>query len=165
MDNSYVKFAKSTEQQYSELSKDSSTLYLITDAHKIYLGETPLFPVTPEDLNVKQDALNASTNITIDASNNISAVDTRYDASTNIEITENNEILAKGYVWNDPVFSVQGSIQTSAGFFETSDARKKTVKENLCLTKAYNMLQVCSPIIFTLNDDPEKKEKIGFIAQ
>lgn len=53
----------------------------------------------------------------------------------------------------------------SSGFFQTSDIRKKNIKEEISLDKAYDLIDKCQTIIYTLKDDKSNKEQIGLIAQ
>ena len=50
------------------------------------------------------------------------------------------------------------------GFYETSDIRKKNVIEELPLDKAYELINNCQSIIYTLKDNTDKQQ-IGLIAQ
>lgn len=54
-------------------------------------------------------------------------------------------------------------VNASQGFFQTSDIRKKNVKEELDLNKCYEMLDKCQEVLYTLKNDD--KEQIGMIAQ
>jgi len=57
-----------------------------------------------------------------------------------------------------------GNISAPA-FIETSDISKKNIVKDIDLDKAYDLIDKCSTIIYTLKDDPEQKEQIGTIAQ
>ena len=54
-------------------------------------------------------------------------------------------------------------VNASEGFFQTSDIRKKNIKEELDLEKCYEMLDKCQEVLYTLKGD--NKEQIGMIAQ
>ena len=46
-----------------------------------------------------------------------------------------------------------------------SDIRKKNVISDISLEKAYDMIDKCQTILYTLKDDPMQREQIGLIAQ
>ena len=54
-------------------------------------------------------------------------------------------------------------VNASEGFFQTSDIRKKNIKEELDLEKCYEMLDKCQEVLYTLKGD--SKEQVGMIAQ
>ena len=49
--------------------------------------------------------------------------------------------------------------------YQTSDITKKNVISDLDLDKAYNLIDKCQTIIYTLKDDELNKEQVGVIAQ
>ena len=49
--------------------------------------------------------------------------------------------------------------------YQTSDITKKNIISDLDLDKAYNLIDKCQTIIYTLKDDERNKEQIGVIAQ
>lgn len=57
-----------------------------------------------------------------------------------------------------------GTISAANGFYETSDIRKKNVIDELPLDKAYELINNCQSIIYTLKDNTDKQQ-IGLIAQ
>ena len=57
------------------------------------------------------------------------------------------------------------TVGTGAGFYETSDARKKNVKSELDIDRCYEFMNKCSSIVFDWKDDPEHQNQIGMIAQ
>lgn len=61
--------------------------------------------------------------------------------------------------------SASGKINAVNGFFQTSDITKKNVKGELDLDKAYELIDKCQTIIYSLKDDESNKEQIGLIAQ
>lgn len=65
--------------------------------------------------------------------------------------------------WSGNV-AAAGDVNASA-FYETSDERKKNVKENLDISRCYDFLEKCSPIIFEWKEDKEHKDQLGLIAQ
>ena len=60
---------------------------------------------------------------------------------------------------------VTGNVKASAGFFQESDKNIKNIVSDLDLKTAYNLLDKCQTIIYTLKDDPDNNEQIGMIAQ
>lgn len=58
-----------------------------------------------------------------------------------------------------------GRVNALDGFFQTSDIRKKNVLSVLDLDKAYDLIDKCQSILYTLKDDKENKVQIGMIAQ
>ena len=49
--------------------------------------------------------------------------------------------------------------------YQTSDITKKNIISDLDLDKAYNLIDKCQTIIYTLKDDELNKEQVGVIAQ
>ena len=49
--------------------------------------------------------------------------------------------------------------------YQTSDITKKNIISDLDLDKAYNLIDKCQTIIYTLKDDERNKEQVGVIAQ
>lgn len=60
--------------------------------------------------------------------------------------------------------TTEGTIRAKQGFYETSDIRKKNVIDELPLDKAYELINNCQSIIYTLKDNTDKQH-IGLIAQ
>lgn len=56
-------------------------------------------------------------------------------------------------------------VNATNGFFQTSDITKKNIISGLDLNKAYELVDKCQTIIYTLKDDSDNKEQIGMIAQ
>lgn len=73
-------------------------------------------------------------------------------------IATDGEILVSGST------SINGSCSASAGFFETSDIRKKNILSELPIEKCYELVDKCQEIVYTLKSDPDK-ERVGMIAQ
>ena len=67
-------------------------------------------------------------------------------------------------VLSDSNITTTGSISAAQGFYETSDIRKKNVIDELPLYKAYELINNCQSIIYTLKDNTDKQQ-IGLIAQ
>lgn len=92
---------------------------------------------------------------------------TSYSAGNNITITSGNKINAIGYTWDSgtTTFSVDGKVESSNGFFETSDARKKDILSDISLDKCYQLLENCQTVLFELKNDENHNKHIGTIAQ
>ena len=55
---------------------------------------------------------------------------------------------------------------SAAGFYETSDIRKKNVvAKDISVNRCYDVIEKCSTILYTLKDDNSNKQQIGLIAQ
>lgn len=67
-------------------------------------------------------------------------------------------------VYNDGSVDVQDRVNATNGFFQTSDERLKNITGEISLEKAYDMIDRCSTIIYTLKDQASD-EQIGLIAQ
>ena len=87
-------------------------------------------------------------------------------AGGNLNIDTNGKLTAKGYTWDNgsSTMTVNGQINASLGFYETSDIRKKNVIDELPLDKAYELINNCQSIIYTLKDNTDKQQ-VGLIAQ
>ena len=77
-------------------------------------------------------------------------------------IGETDGIGSMVHTWTTD-FEFDLPVNSSVGFFQTSDARKKDVKGELDLEKCYEMLDKCQEVLYTLKGD--NKEQIGMIAQ
>ena len=66
---------------------------------------------------------------------------------------------------NKHLLSVSGEVNAANGFFQTSDINKKNIIGELDLDKAYDLIDKCQTILYTLKDDDSDKEQIGLIAQ
>lgn len=71
-----------------------------------------------------------------------------------------SNIWKTGYI---QTLNVTDKCNATNGFFQTSDIRKKDVKEELDLNRCYEMLDKCQEVLYTLKNDD--KEQIGMIAQ
>lgn len=58
-----------------------------------------------------------------------------------------------------------GPVNSTGGFFQTSDIRKKNIHEEISLEKAYDLIDKCQTILYDLKDDEEHKLQLGLIAQ
>lgn len=72
---------------------------------------------------------------------------------------------SEGIELNCPHVDVSGKVNASQGFFQTSDINKKNVVGELDLDKAYELIDKCQTILYTLKDDESNKQEIGLIAQ
>lgn len=63
------------------------------------------------------------------------------------------------------IVTVTGRVNANQGFFQTSDINKKNIIGELDLDKAYDLIDKCQTILYTLKDDDSNKEQIGLIAQ
>ena len=63
------------------------------------------------------------------------------------------------------IVKVTGEVNATQGFFQTSDINKKNIIGELDLDKAYDLIDKCQTILYTLKDDDSNKEQIGLIAQ
>lgn len=52
---------------------------------------------------------------------------------------------------------------TAAAFYQNSDERLKDIQGTLDKERCYKLLDICTPIIYTLHSD--NKEQVGLIAQ
>lgn len=80
--------------------------------------------------------------------------------------TLNGDFGSTSNVWNTgyiKTLNVTDKCNATNGFFQTSDIRKKNIKEELDLNKCYDMLDKCQEVLYTLKNDD--KEQIGMIAQ
>lgn len=56
------------------------------------------------------------------------------------------------------LLSVSGKVNAASGFFQTSDINKKNIIGDLDLDKAYDLIDKCQTILYTLKDDDSDKE-------
>ena len=59
--------------------------------------------------------------------------------------------------------TLQCGAVTAPAFYQTSDIRKKDIKEEISLDKCYDLIDKCQTIIYSLKD--QTKEQVGMIAQ
>ena len=55
--------------------------------------------------------------------------------------------------------------ESTTGFFQTSDFRKKNILGNINEYKAYDFVKNCKPVIYELKDDETHDKQLGLIAQ
>ena len=55
--------------------------------------------------------------------------------------------------------------ESTTGFFQTSDFRKKNILGNVDEYKAYHFVKNCKPIVYELKDDETHDKQLGLIAQ
>ena len=82
-------------------------------------------------------------------------------AGTNIELDAEVIKLSTAQVLSD--VNVDGKVNASGGFFQTSDLNKKNVLSELDLNKAYELIDKCQTILYTLKGSDDVQ--IGLIAQ
>lgn len=56
------------------------------------------------------------------------------------------------------IVTVTGRVNANEGFFQTSDINKKNIIGELDLDKAYDLIDKCQTILYTLKDDDSDKE-------
>jgi hypothetical protein len=88
---------------------------------------------------------------------------------TNVKIYNTNSNTAKVIlqyvdVESNSEIKTSSTISAAQGFYERSDIRKKNVIDELPLDKAYELINNCQSIIYTLKDNTDKQQ-IGLIAQ
>ena len=81
---------------------------------------------------------------------------------TIFKVSDSNGSINGG---GNAIVTVAGRVNANEGFFQTSDERQKNIISDLSLEKVYDLIDKCQTIIYTLKDDPEKKEQLGMIAQ
>ena len=63
-----------------------------------------------------------------------------------------------GSVSSNCTVIVKGRVNATEGFFQTSDINKKNIIGELDLDKAYDLIDKCQTILYTLKDDDSNKE-------
>lgn len=101
---------------------------------------------------------------------NLTSSNSNFDIKdTNVKIHNTNSDTAKVIlqyvdVESNSEIKTSSTISAAQGFYETSDIRKKNVIDELPLDKAYELINNCQSIIYTLKDSTDKQQ-IGLIAQ
>lgn len=85
-----------------------------------------------------------------------------YDSSSGYTIYGSADLGQLTHHWGQD-FEFELPVIFDQGYSESSDIRKKDIKEELDLKSCYELLDKCSEVIYTLKDDT--KEQIGMIAQ
>ena len=86
--------------------------------------------------------------------------------ASNTETTDNDfRFTATSGVLTGSGTLAANRMESKTGFFQTSDITKKNVLGELDLDKAYDLINKCQTIIYSLKDDESNKEQIGLIAQ
>ena len=80
---------------------------------------------------------------------------------TGFKIVDSNGSSFGGNV----IVTVNGHVNATNGFFQTSDINKKNVVGELDLDKAYDLIDKCQEILYTLKNEDSDKVQIGMIAQ
>ena len=153
----------------SKINPGNGTTYTIKDASAVsnltISGSTLIvsrrnntsFTVSLPDKNVKVSTSTTSANFPLMAIATSSVTSgNKYEAICDTGITMNP---------NTHLLSVSGKVNAARGFFQTSDINKKNIIGELDLDKAYDLIDKCQTILYTLKDDDSDKEQIGLIAQ
>jgi len=78
---------------------------------------------------------------------------------------QSSAIKLQGVGSNGTTVSVTGRVNATQGFFQTSDINKKNILGDIDLQKAYDLIDKCQEILYSLKDDKSNKQEIGMIAQ
>ena len=78
---------------------------------------------------------------------------------------QSSTINLRGVGGNGTTVSVTGRVNATQGFFQTSDINKKNILGDIDLQKAYDLIDKCQEILYSLKDDKSNKQEIGMIAQ
>lgn len=131
-----------------------------------------------DTINVDSGALkiygDANLKLQSDDSINISSAgDTAISCGGGLDITAEDNVTISGSgsctinsatAINNQL-TVLGSVSSTGGFFQTSDVTKKNIISDLDLNKAYDLIDKCQTILYTLKSDDENKVQVGMIAQ
>lgn len=129
------------------IKDEQNTLKIYGDHEVAVVSENSLQMTSTGDMTISSGGaliINADSNVNI-----INAETCTIDAAT---------ILTKG-------LNVTGAVNASEGFFQTSDIAKKNVISELDLNKAYDLVDKCQAILYTLKEDAQNTVQIGLIAQ
>ena len=74
-------------------------------------------------------------------------------------------ILVNGRGTINGSLNVTDRVNAANGFFQTSDINKKNIIGDLDLDKAYELIDKCQTILYTLKDDKNSNQQVGLIAQ
>ncbi len=78
---------------------------------------------------------------------------------------EGGYILVNGRGTINGSLNVTDRVNATQGFFQTSDINKKNIVGDLDLDKAYELIDKCQTILYTLKDDKNSNQQVGLIAQ
>lgn len=129
------------------IKDEQDTLKIYGDRKLALISDNSLQMTSTGDMTISSGGaltINADSNVNI-----INAETCTIDAAT---------ILTKG-------LNVTGAVNASEGFFQTSDITKKNVVSELDLNKAYDLVDKCQAILYTLKEDAQNTVQIGLIAQ
>lgn len=129
------------------IKDEQDTLKIYGDHELALISDNSLQMTSTGDMTISSGGaltINADSNVNI-----INAETCTIDAAT---------ILTKG-------LNVTGAVNASEGFFQTSDITKKNVVSKLDLNKAYDLVDKCQAILYTLKEDAQNTVQIGLIAQ
>ena len=135
--------------------KDANALATLSISNNILTGTTRGGATVKVTLPGKDEKVKVSTS-TPNNSYPLMAVNSTgpsnggtYGAICNTGITMNPYIQ---------LVSVSGKVNAARGFFQTSDINKKNIIGDLDLDKAYDLIDKCQTILYTLKDDDSDKE-------
>lgn len=129
------------------IKDEQNTLKIYGDHEVAVVSDNSLQMTSTGDMSISSGGaltINADSNVNI-----INAETCTIDAATT---------LTKG-------LNVTGAVNASEGFFQTSDIAKKNVVSELDLNKAYDLVDKCQAILYTLKEDAQNTVQIGLIAQ
>lgn len=129
------------------IKDEQDTLKIYGDHELALISDNSLQMTSTGDMTISSGGaliINADSNVNI-----INAETCTIDAATT---------LTKG-------LNVTGAVNATEGFFQTSDIVKKNVVSELDLNKAYDLVDKCQTILYTLKEDTQNTVQIGLIAQ
>lgn len=129
------------------IKDEQNTLKIYGDHELALISDNSLQMTSTGDMTISSGGaliINADSNVNI-----INAETCTIDAATT---------LTKG-------LNVTGAVNATEGFFQTSDIAKKNVVSELDLNKAYDLVDKCQAILYTLKEDAQNTVQIGLIAQ
>lgn len=129
------------------IKDEQNSLKIYGDHELALISDNSLQMTSTGDMTISSGGalvINADSNVNI-----INAETCTIDAATT---------LTKG-------LNVTGAVNATEGFFQTSDIVKKNVVSELDLNKAYDLVDKCQTILYTLKEDTQNTVQIGLIAQ
>lgn len=142
--------------------KDANALATLSITGNILTGTTRGGTQVKVTLPIDKDENVKVTKSTSNATYPLMAVSASIVSSgSTYEAIYNNSIHINPYTG----LVAAGKVNAASGFFQTSDINKKNIIGDLDLDKAYDLIDKCQTILYTLKDDDSDKEQIGLIAQ
>jgi hypothetical protein len=151
---------------------NSANLVNIINPHfKMSVEDSTIISTIKNEIKIGKDAKYVDISYSTDSSplkDNVSGV-LKYTTSSSNKAciyTENGENINTITLKIDNVYEslYAKTMYAENGFYETSDIRKKNILSELPLDKAYDVINNCQSIIYTLKDSTDKHQ-IGLIAQ